>query len=104
MDIEKIRRDFPILDRQINGRPLIYLDNTATSQTPRQVVDEISRMYTSAKANVHRGVHTLSQEATDAQEATRRAVARYINAPAPEQVIFTRGTTEAINLDRKSVV
>ncbi len=98
MDIEKIRRDFPILDRQINGRPLIYLDNTATSQTPRQVVDEISRMYTSAKANVHRGVHTLSQEATDAQEATRRAVARYINAPAPEQVIFTRGTTEAINL------
>lgn len=98
MNIEKIRRDFPILDRQINGRPLIYLDNTATSQTPRQVVDEISRMYTSAKANVHRGVHTLSQEATDAQEATRRAVARYINAPAPEQVIFTRGTTEAINL------
>jgi len=98
MDIEKIRQDFPILDRQVNGRQLIYLDNTATSQTPRQVVDEICRMYTSSKANVHRGVHTLSQEATDAQEATRQAVARYINAPAPEQVIFTRGTTEAINL------
>ncbi len=98
MDIDRIRQDYPILDRKVNGRPLIYLDNTATSQTPRQVVDEITRMYTSAKANVHRGVHTLSQEATDAQEAARRAVAAYINAPSTDGVIFTRGTTEAINL------
>ncbi|MCM1451265.1 MAG: cysteine desulfurase [Clostridium sp.] len=98
MDIEKIRQDFPILDRSVNGRKLIYLDNTATSQTPSLVVDEIARMYTVSKANVHRGVHTLSQEATDAQEAARRAVAEYINAPSAEEVIFTRGTTEAINL------
>lgn len=98
MDIAAIRREFPILEREVNGRPLIYLDNTATSQTPREVTDAITRMYTSTKANVHRGVHTLSQEATDLQEATRRRVQKYINAAGPEEVIFTRGTTEAINL------
>lgn len=98
MDIAAIRREFPILEREVNGRPLIYLDNTATSQTPREVTDAITRMYTSTKANVHRGVHTLSQEATDQQEATRRRVQKYINAAEPEEVIFTRGTTEAINL------
>ena len=98
MDIAAIRREFPILEREVNGRPLIYLDNTATSQTPREVTDAITRMYTSTKANVHRGVHTLSQEATDLQEATRRRVQKYINAANPEEVIFTRGTTEAINL------
>ena len=98
MDIAAIRREFPILEREVNGRPLIYLDNTATSQTPREVTDAITRMYTSTKANVHRGVHTLSQEATDLQEATRRRVQKYINAAEPEEVIFTRGTTEAINL------
>ncbi len=98
LDIEKIRGDFPILDRKIYGKPLIYLDNTATSQTPRSVVDEIVHMYYNAKANVHRGVHAMSQEATDAQEATRRAIAEYINASSEQEVIFTRGTTEAINL------
>ncbi|MDE6653084.1 MAG: cysteine desulfurase [Muribaculaceae bacterium] len=93
-----IRSEFPILERKVSGRPLIYLDNTATSQTPREVVDEVVRMYYDAKANVHRGVHTLSQEATEAQEHTRRMVRDYINAESIEEVIFTRGTTEAINL------
>ncbi len=98
MDIENIRSQFPILERKVYGKPLIYLDNTATSQTPQRVVDEIVHMYYNAKANVHRGVHTLSQEATDAQEATREMIRRYINAESIEEVIFTRGTTEAINL------
>lgn len=98
MNITEIRSDFPILSRKVYGKPLIYLDNTATSQTPRQVVDEIVRMYTSVKANVHRGVHALSQEATSAQEATRELIRDYINASSTEEVIFTRGTTEAINL------
>lgn len=93
-----IRSEFPILERKVSGRPLVYLDNTATSQTPREVVDEVVRMYYDAKANVHRGVHTLSQEATEAQEHTRRMVREYINAESIEEVIFTRGTTEAINL------
>ncbi len=93
-----IRSEFPILGRKVSGRPLIYLDNTATSQTPRQVVDEVVRMYYNAKANVHRGVHTLSQEATEAVETTRRMVRDYINAESEAEVIFTRGTTEAINL------
>ena len=98
LDIEQIRSQFPILGRHVYGRPLIYLDNTATSQTPRRVVEAIDRMYTHTKANVHRGVHTLSQEATDLQEHTRRRVAAYINAESADEVIFTRGTTEAINL------
>ena len=98
IDVEKIRSEFPILQRQVGGKPLIYLDNTATSQTPSQVVESISDFYLTKKANVHRGVHTLSQEATDMQEATRRRVKDYINAASIEEVIFTRGTTEAINL------
>lgn len=98
MDINRIRGEFPILGRKVNGKPLIYLDNTATSQTPREVVEAITRMYETTKANVHRGVHTLSQEATDLQEASRRRIQRYINAAEPEEIIFTRGTTEAINL------
>lgn len=93
-----LRNDFPILDRKIYGKPLIYLDNTATSQTPRQVVEEICNMYYNVKANVHRGVHLLSQEATEAQEATRDYIREYINATSIEEIIFTRGTTEAINL------
>lgn len=97
-DIQAIRRDFPILDRKVFGKPLIYLDNTATSQTPRCVVDAIDSMYLEHKANVHRGVHALSQEATDLQEAARERVRRMINASSVEEVIFTRGTTEAINL------
>ncbi len=98
LDIDKIREEFPILDREVNGRPLVYLDNTATSQTPARVVDRIKWLYEHTKANVHRGVHTLSQEATDLQEATRRRVRDFINAAETEEVIFTRGTTEAINL------
>lgn len=98
LDIEKIRDDFPILGRSIYDHPLVYLDNTATSQTPRCVVEAIDNMYYHSKANVHRGVHTLSQEATDMQEHARRRVAEYINASSPQEIIFTRGTTEAINL------
>ena len=98
LDIEAIRREFPILESEVNGMPLIYLDNTATSQTPRKVVEAISHAYTHTKANVHRGVHTLSQQATDLQEHTRRRIAQFINAVAPEEIIFTRGTTEGINL------
>lgn len=97
-DVQAIRRQFPILDRTVGEKPLIYLDNAATSQTPSQVVSEIERFYTRSKANVHRGVHTLSQEATDLQEAARRTVRDYINASSEREVIFTRGTTEAINL------
>lgn len=93
-----LREDFPILKREVNGRPLVYLDNTATSQTPRVVVDAIVQMYEHTKANVHRGVHTLSQEATDLQEHTRRRVQSFINARSHEEIIFTRGTTESINL------
>ncbi len=101
MDSERIfeiRKEFPILDRKVENRPLIYLDNTATSQTPERVVNRIAGLYEHTKANVHRGVHTLSQEATDLQERTRRRVASFINASSTEEVIFTRGTTEAINL------
>ncbi len=98
MDIERIREKFPILQRTLDGRPLIYFDNTATSQTPLSVVDNITALYEHTKANVHRGVHTLSQEATDLQEQTRRRVRDYINARSESEIIFTRGTTEAINL------
>ncbi|MDE6417444.1 MAG: cysteine desulfurase [Duncaniella sp.] len=97
-DIAKIREDFPALDREVNGRPLVYLDNTATSQTPRCVVDAVTAGYYHTKANVHRGVHTLSVEATELLEATRRSVKDFINAPSAEEIIFTRGTTEALNL------
>ncbi len=98
IDIEAIRKEFPILGREIAGRRMVYLDNAATSQTPDCVVEEITRLYTHEKANVHRGVHTLSQEMTDLQEKSRERVRKYINASSIEEVIFTRGTTEAINL------
>lgn len=98
IDITKIREKFPILQRTIGNRPFVYLDNTATSQTPSEVVSRIVEMYDHYKANVHRGVHTVSQEATDMQEHTRRRVRDYIHASSEEEVIFTRGTTEAINL------
>lgn len=98
MDVDMIRGEFPILGRKVNGRPLVYLDNTATSQTPAMVVDEIVRLYENTKANVHRGIHSLSQEATDLQEHTRSRVRDYINAAEREEIVFTRGTTEAINL------
>lgn len=97
-DIAKIRSEFPILTRKVWDKPMVYLDNAATSFTPTRVVDEIERVYTTCKANVHRGVHTLSQEATDLQEATRECVREFINASSTQEIIFTRGTTEAINL------
>lgn len=98
LSIEEIRRDYPILSRTFYGKPLVYFDNTATSQTPRQVVEAVERMYFQHKANVHRGVFSISQEATGLMEAAREDVRRYINARSTAEVIFTRGTTEAINL------
>lgn len=98
MNIYDIREQYPILKRNIEGRPLVYLDNAATSQTPRCVVETITDMYYKHKANVHRGVHTISQEATDLMEQTREKVRQFINAKSTNEIIFTRGTTEAINL------
>ncbi|MCM1029076.1 MAG: cysteine desulfurase [Pseudoflavonifractor sp.] len=97
-DIDRLRADFPILARKVYDRPLVYLDNTASTQTPRPVVEAVTDMYYSHKANVHRGVHRLSQEATEMMEATRRAAADFIGAASTDEIIFTRGTTEAINL------
>jgi len=98
LDIYRIRDDFPILKRQIHGKPLIYLDNAATTQKPRAVIDAIARFYMQTNANVHRGIHTLAEEATIAFEKTRTHLARFLNASRPEEIIFTHGTTEAINL------
>ncbi len=97
-DVDAIRADFPILAEKIYGKPLIYLDNTATSQTPSAVVDEIAWLYTHTKANVHRGVHCLSQKATEAMEAARERVRSFIGADSTEEIVFTRGTTESLNL------
>ena len=97
-DIDLIRKDFPILDRTVYGKPLVYLDNGATTQKPRTVVDAITEEYYSVNANVHRGVHFLSQEATKLHEASRERVRQFINAASASEIIFTRGTTEAINL------
>ena len=97
-DIQKIRADFPILSREVYGKPLVYLDNGATTQKPRCVVDAITDEYYSVNANVHRGVHFLSQQATDLHEAAREKVRAFIHAKSTDEIIFTRGTTEAINL------
>ena len=97
-DVVKIREDFPILQRQVYGRPLVYLDNAATTQKPLCVLDAMRDEYLNVNANVHRGVHYLSQQATDLHEAARETVRQFINAHKTEEVIFTRGTTEAINL------
>lgn len=97
-DFEALRADFPILRRKVNGYELIYFDNAATSQTPRVVVDAVDNAYYDRRANVHRGVHSLSQEATAAMEATRERVRAFVNADSTDEIIFTRGTTEAINL------
>ena len=97
-DVERIRRDFPVLDQLINGKPLVYLDNAATTQKPRPVIDAISNYYLHNNSNVHRGVHTLSQRATDDYEAGREAIRRFINAPDSSEIIYVRGTTEGLNL------
>ena len=98
LDIERIRRDFPILKREVNGRPLVYLDNAATSQKPVQVMAEITRYYRDINSNIHRGVHTLSVEATERYEAAREQVRAFFGAPDVSEIIFTRNTTESINL------
>ena len=98
MDIQKIREDFPILSRTVYGKPLVYFDNGATTQKPRLVVDALVDEYYSVNANVHRGVHYLSQQATELHEASRETVRQFINARSTSEVVFTRGTTESINL------
>jgi len=97
-DIQKIRNDFPILSRKVNGYPLVYLDNAATSQKPQQVIDCIVDYYSNYNANIHRGVHTLSQEATDAYESARKKIQTHFNAKEAYEIIFTAGTTHGINL------
>lgn len=97
-DVNRVREDFPILSREIYGRPLVYLDNGATTQKPRQVVEAMVDEYYNVNANVHRGVHFLSQQATDLHEASRETVRRFINARSTSEILFTRGTTESINL------
>ena len=98
LEISKIRADFPILSREVYGKPLVYFDNAATTQKPQCVMDKINEMYTTVNANVHRGVHFLSQAATDEHEASRRRVQEFINAASPNEIVFTRGATESINL------
>jgi cysteine desulfurase/selenocysteine lyase len=98
MDITEIRADFPILSREVYGKPLVYFDNAATSQKPQCVIDKIAEMYTTVNSNVHRGVHYLSQAATDEHEAARTTVQKFINAFSPNEIVFTRGATESINL------
>ncbi len=103
LDVQRIRADFPILSRRVrHGRPLVYLDNAATSQKPRQVIDAISRFYGDENANIHRGLHYLSEQATASYEAARARVAGFLGAAAPWEIVFTKGTTEAINLVAQS--
>ena len=97
-DVQSVRRHFPILSREVKGKPLVYLDNAATTQKPQVVIDELVNYYAGYNANIHRGLHTLAEEATAAFEATRFAVQQFINAESREQIIFTKGTTEGINL------
>jgi cysteine desulfurase/selenocysteine lyase len=102
LDIRKIRKDFPILDQKVNGKDLVYFDNAATTQKPQVVIDAISNYYTNMNANIHRGLHSLAEKATAEYEATREKVKEFIHAPSSEQIIFTRGTTESINLVARS--
>ncbi|MBE7443174.1 MAG: cysteine desulfurase [Flavobacteriales bacterium] len=98
LNINKIRDDFPILKREVNGKPLVYFDNGATSQKPQLVIDVINKYYTFENSNIHRGIHTLSQEATNAYEVARKKVQRFVNAQHEHEIIFTKGTTDSINL------
>jgi cysteine desulfurase/selenocysteine lyase len=102
LDVAKIREDFPILRYPVHGKPLVYLDNAATTQKPQVVIDTLSRYYTTANANIHRGVHTLSERATQAYEAARGTVRRFLNAADDREIIFVRGATEGINLVAQS--
>ena len=98
LDIDKVRLDFPVLKRTVHGKPLVYLDTAASAQRPLAVIDAVADFYRNYNSNIHRGVHTLSQEATEAYEQSRIKIARFINAPTEREVVFTRGTTESINL------
>lgn len=98
LNVSKIRQDFPILKRKIHGKPLVYLDNAATSQKPRQVIEAISKYYSNYNANIHRGVHTLAEEATEKYEKAREKIAQFIGATSSKEIIFVRNSTEAINL------
>jgi cysteine desulfurase/selenocysteine lyase len=102
LDVKRIRADFPILERSVHGRPLVYLDNAATTQKPRAVLDAMMSYYTTINANVHRGVHELSERATEAYEASRDRVRRFVNAASTREIVFTRNATEAINLVAQS--
>jgi cysteine desulfurase/selenocysteine lyase len=102
LNVERLREDFPILSQRVRGKPLVYLDNAATSQKPHRVIDAVSRFYAAENANIHRGVHYLSEQATVAYDAVRARVARLLNAATPSEVVFTRGTTEGINLVAQS--
>jgi cysteine desulfurase/selenocysteine lyase len=97
MNIQDIRSQFPILDQEVNGNPLVYLDSSATSQKPIQVIETIDKYYREINSNVHRGVHTLGTRATDAYEGAREKVRKFINAKSIQEVIFTRGTTTSLN-------
>ena len=97
-DAKRVRDDFPILRRHVHGKPLVYLDNAATTQKPRQVLEALTAFYSRSNANIHRGIHTLAEEATEAYEAVRERTARFIRAPSPRSIVFTRNTTESINL------
>jgi cysteine desulfurase / selenocysteine lyase len=97
-DVERIRQDFPALHQEVHGKPLVYLDNAATTQKPRAVIDALSAYYTRDNANIHRGVHVLSERATDAYESARRRIQRHLNAASPREIVFVRQATEAINL------
>ncbi|MFL5772448.1 MAG: aminotransferase class V-fold PLP-dependent enzyme, partial [Flavisolibacter sp.] len=98
LDVESVRSHFPVLNRKVKGKPLVYFDNAATTQKPQVVIDALVDYYSGFNANIHRGIHTLAEEATAAFEATRDTVKDYIHAPSREQIIFTGGTTEGINL------
>ncbi len=104
LDIERVRKDFPILERSVYGKPLAYLDNAATSQKPRAVLDAVTGYYARSNANIHRGVYLLSEEATTAYEAARETVRGFVNAASADEIVFVRGTTEAINLVAQSYV
>ena len=101
-DVESARADFPILQKKVHGRPLAYLDNAATTQKPRAVIGAISRYYEGTNSNVHRGVHYLSEQATNEYEGVRKTAQKFLNAADPREIIFVRGTTEAINLVAQS--
>ena len=102
LDVKRIRQDFPILQRMVRGKSLVYLDNAATTQKPSSVLERIARYYAEGNANIHRGVYALSEQATEAYETARTTVQRFLNASAPQEIVFTRNSSEGINLVAQS--